>query len=349
MLNFNTIPAVYDESFSFMEMLAKCLYIAQNHEDRLDTVEGKIETIEDWRKVIDNWIENFENNFATTEYVDDKVAAEAVIRKNADDAIWASLTPATNSITTLIENMERVIERLNETGSGTRFYEIGVYDSETELGYQFTAGTDSVAFSLPEEQYGEFNFADIIINFTSGGTTYEKRIVAKKDGETYEDNGFTITVDNTNDSVAVNLGAIATAVNKVSVVLYNGATTEAEKEQKALEWFDALDVNSDGTLDSSDSAQILKIYAQWQAYRSQNAIENTRDNGYNWYQNIFKTESMRSYTRTEWDTLCELYGTGPVPDSSAAASILKFYSLAQAGKYTKDAAGFRAFKNNGSK
>lgn len=64
MINWNTIPMVYNDSFTYMEWLGKLTYIADNHETRIDDCEkniidlwtkvndheGRITELEDWRR-----------------------------------------------------------------------------------------------------------------------------------------------------------------------------------------------------------------------------------------------------------------------------------------------------------
>lgn len=80
MINWNIIPMVYNDSFTYMEWLGKLNYIAENHEERIDAAEkeiidlwakvneheGRIVTLEDWRRdIVDPFIE------ATTETLAD--------------------------------------------------------------------------------------------------------------------------------------------------------------------------------------------------------------------------------------------------------------------------------------
>lgn len=52
MINWNTIPMVYNDSFTYMEWLGKLTYIADNHETRIDDCEKN--TIDLWAKVNDH-------------------------------------------------------------------------------------------------------------------------------------------------------------------------------------------------------------------------------------------------------------------------------------------------------
>lgn len=52
MINWNIIPAVYNDSFTYMEWLGKLSYIADNHETRIDAAEKEI--IDLWSKVNDH-------------------------------------------------------------------------------------------------------------------------------------------------------------------------------------------------------------------------------------------------------------------------------------------------------
>lgn len=52
MINWNTIPMVYNDSFTYMEWLGKLTYVATNHEERIDDCEKNI--IDLWEKVNDH-------------------------------------------------------------------------------------------------------------------------------------------------------------------------------------------------------------------------------------------------------------------------------------------------------
>ena len=80
MINWNIVPMIYNDSFTYMEWLGKLNYIAENHEERIDAAEkeiivlwakvndheGRIVTLEDWRRdIVDPFIE------ATTETLAD--------------------------------------------------------------------------------------------------------------------------------------------------------------------------------------------------------------------------------------------------------------------------------------
>ena len=52
MINWNTIPMVYNDSFTYMEWLGKLTYIADNHETRIDDCEKNI--VDLWAKVNDH-------------------------------------------------------------------------------------------------------------------------------------------------------------------------------------------------------------------------------------------------------------------------------------------------------
>lgn len=83
MINWNTIPMVYNDSFTYMEWLGKLTYIADNHETRIDDCEknivdlwakvndheGRITELEDWRRdTVDPFI--VETNFRLGELED---------------------------------------------------------------------------------------------------------------------------------------------------------------------------------------------------------------------------------------------------------------------------------------
>ena len=82
MINWNIVPMVYNDSFTYMEWLGKLTYIANNHEDRIDDCEKniidlwekikdhneRIDTLETWRAdVVDPFIKVTTNTLANHE------------------------------------------------------------------------------------------------------------------------------------------------------------------------------------------------------------------------------------------------------------------------------------------
>lgn len=119
MINWNTIPMVYNDSFTYMEWLGKLTYIADNHETRIDDCEkniidlwakvndheGRITELEDWRHdTVDPFI--VQTNFRLGELED--------WRTNTVDPFIASTTATLQDHENRITDAEDAIEDLQD-------------------------------------------------------------------------------------------------------------------------------------------------------------------------------------------------------------------------------------------
>ena len=338
-LNWNTVPMTYNDSFTYMQWLGKLTTVAQDHETRLTSAEGKITNLEDA-------FASFSANYYTKSETDaliDGVGDELTALENA---AFASIDNHESRITTLESSVQRLIDTLNFEGT-TRHYYLNPYNAETGIGYT-TSGT-SITATLSAEEYGEYDCADIRLNLTYNSTTTDTRLTLTADGVTSTADGYSGSLSAAG-ALAITTPGFDT-INRIDLVLYKSANTKSEQEAVTVSEYTALNINDDNTLDSSDAAKILQLYAAWQQYKSQQGIDNTRDNAYTWYTSVFSVgTTLKSYTRAEWDVLCDTFGgtLAAVPDSSAAANILRFYAACQASTYTNDANGWAAFRGRAS-
>lgn len=338
-LNWNTVPMTYNDSFTYMQWFGKLTTVAQDHETRLTSAEGKITNLEEA-------FASFSADYYTKSETDaliDGVGDELTALENA---VFASISNHESRITTLENSVQRLIDTLNFEGTSRHYY-LNPYSSETGIGY--TTSGSSITATLSSEEYGEYDCADIRLNLTYNGSTTDTRLTLSPDGVTSTSGDYSGSLS------AAGALAITTpgfdAINRIDLVLYKSANTKSEQEAVTVSEYTALNINNDNTLDSSDAAKILQLYAAWQQYKSQQGLDNTRDNAYTWYTSVFSVgTTLKSYTRAEWDVLCDTFGgtLAAVPDSSAAANILRFYAACQASTYTNDADGWAAFRGRTS-
>lgn len=338
-LNWNTVPMTYNDSFTYMQWLGKLTTVAQDHETRLTSAEGKITNLEEA-------FASFSADYYTKSETDaliDGVGDELTALENA---VFASISNHESRIATLESSVQRLIDTLNFEGTSRHYY-LNPYNSETGIGY--TTSGSSITATLSSEEYGEYDCADVRLNLTYNGSTTDTRLTLTADGVTSTSDGYSGSL------TAAGALAITTpgfdTINRIDLVLYKSANTKSEQEAVTVSEYTALNINDDNTLDSSDAAKILQLYAAWQQYKSQQGIDNTRDNAYTWYTSVFSVgTTLRSYTRAEWDVLCDTFGgtLAAVPDSSAAANILRFYAACQASTYTNSADGWAAFRGRAS-
>lgn len=124
MINWNTIPMVYNDSFTYMEWLGKLTYVATNHEERIDDCEkniidlwakvndheGRITELEDWRRdTVDPFI--VQTNFRLGELED--------WRHDTVDPFIASTTATLQDHEDRITDAENDIDALQDWKDGT--------------------------------------------------------------------------------------------------------------------------------------------------------------------------------------------------------------------------------------
>ena len=124
MINWNTIPMVYNDSFTYMEWLGKLTYVATNHEERIDDCEkniidlwakvndheGRITELEDWRRdTVDPFI--VQTNFRLGELED--------WRTNTVDPFITSTTATLQDHENRITGAEDDIDALQDWKNGT--------------------------------------------------------------------------------------------------------------------------------------------------------------------------------------------------------------------------------------
>lgn len=338
-LNWNTVPMTYNDSFTYMQWLGKLTTVAQDHETRLTSAEGKITNLEEA-------FASFSADYYTKSETDaliDGVGDELTALENA---AFTSISNHESRITTLESSVQRLIDTLNFEGTARHYY-LNPYNAETGIGYT-TSGT-SITATLSAEEYGEYDCADIRLNLTYNGSTTDTRLTLTADGVASTSGEYSGSLSAAGALTITTPGF--DTINRIDLVLYKSANTKSEQEAVTVSEYTALNINDDNTLDSSDAAKILQLYAAWQQYKSQQGIDNTRDNAYTWYTSVFSVgTTLRSYTRAEWDVLCDTFGgtLAAVPDSSAAANVLRFYAACQASTYTNDADGWAAFRGRAS-
>ena len=338
-LNWNTVPMTYNDSFTYMQWLGKLTTVAQDHETRLTSAEGKITNLEEA-------FASFSADFYTKSETDSLIGNISDELTALENAAFASINNHESRITTLESSVQRLIDALNFEGTARHYY-LNPYNAETGIGY--TTSGSSITATLSSEEYGEYDCADIRLNLTYNSSTTDIRLTLSPDGVTSTSGDYSGSLS-TAGALAITTPGFDT-INRIDLVLYKSANTKSEQEAVTVSEYTALNINDDNTLDSSDAAKILQLYAAWQQYKSQEGIDNTRDNGYTWYTSVFSVgTTLKSYTRAEWDILCDTFGgtLAAVPDSSAAANILRFYAACQAGTYTNDADGWAAFRGRAS-
>lgn len=124
MINWSITPAVYNESFTFMELVGKLIYYADNHEVRIDELEkdivdvkAKIEEHEEAITALQTWKTDVIEPFRTytlssldilDERTDDLTTAVGLINNNIDeieDNLTSEIATRANADTSLSQEI----------------------------------------------------------------------------------------------------------------------------------------------------------------------------------------------------------------------------------------------------
>ena len=68
-INWNTVPAFYNDSFTYMEWLGKVTAKAEDHETRLTLAEAEIDALQKDMTAVKNTLENHEERISANEAV----------------------------------------------------------------------------------------------------------------------------------------------------------------------------------------------------------------------------------------------------------------------------------------
>ncbi len=332
MINWNIVPAVYNEAFTYMEMLGKLCYVVDNHESRLNTAEKNIHdltiTIAEVRaaqQVIDNWKDNTVDPFIDTitdwkaDTVDPFIASvtvdiaslqegltnEAATRRNADNAIWDKLNETSATADAAYAKADRIAIELENIGAIRYFIE--------ETIDQEVSGTNTIAtIVIPDE---EWSTADVRGHY---GTT-EFRITGQRNATTVTSGDYTYSYDTTTKTITLTI-ANAPTLDRLDFILYKGALTPDEQEQRDEQFYEAMDANGDETLDSSDSAMILGFYAALQGGQIPSSYGRGKEAWVYYATTIKPNLNENAYP--------DINGDGYL-DSSDSAMILRYYAWVQ--------------------
>ena len=109
-LNWNTVPMTYNDSFTYMQWLGKLTTVAQDHETRLTSAEGKITNLEEA-------FASFSADFYTKSETDSLIGNISDELTALENAAFASINNHESRITTLESNVQRLIDALNFEGT----------------------------------------------------------------------------------------------------------------------------------------------------------------------------------------------------------------------------------------
>lgn len=332
MINWNTIPMVYNDSFTYMEWLGKLTYIVNNHESRLNAAEKNIKdltitiaeilaaqrAIDDWKNntvdpfidTITDWKADTVDPFIASVTVDiadlkEGLTNEAATRRNADNAIWDKLNETSATADAAYAKADRISIDLENIGSIRYFIE--------ETIDQEVSGTNTIAtIVVPDE---EWSTVDVRGHY---GTT-EFRITGQRNATTVTSGDYTYSYDTATKTITLTI-ANAPTLDRLDFILYKGALTPDEQEQRDQEYYESMDANGDETLDSSDSAMILGFYAALQGGQIPASYGRGKDAWVYYATTIKPNLNENAYP--------DINGDGYL-DSSDSAMILKYYSWVQ--------------------
>lgn len=96
MINWNTVPAFYNDSYTYMEWLGKVTAKVEDHETRLTLAEAEIDALQEDMAVVKSTLENHEERIAANE----AAIANHEERISANESAIAALQPVVNELYT---------------------------------------------------------------------------------------------------------------------------------------------------------------------------------------------------------------------------------------------------------
>lgn len=348
MINWNTIPMVYNDSFTYMEWLGKLTYIADNHETRIDGCEKdiidlatkinnhetRIVDLENWRSntvnpfivdmtiwkngTVDPFIENTNKRMTDMEadiaQTKKDLVSEVSERRNADDAINKKLREVETVANQANTKVNRIDLDLQNIGKIRYFIDTATVSQAD--------GNTSLSVVLPDEDWATI---DVRFGITINSKIQEFRLSYVKSAETTQiqltQNGIDFSLKYEASTRTITATAMGTTIAAASIyrfdyILYKGALTQAAQDQADVDFYNSMDANGDGVVNSSDASDILGYYADVLAGKIPEGLSGKE--AWTWY-----CQNVKRYLNP--DAFPDFDGDGIV-NSSDASSILSYYA-----------------------
>lgn len=325
-INWNIVPFNFNNNYPNLlwtvpEWLGKLAYIADDHENRIKTVELKVEVLENAVSTFNTRIETLENyktntlepffdetleTLATYSYINDNY-----YNKNYIDSEFAK------QLNLIADNSRQIESIRNEikTDSKATYYSYSVPTPQTTGGYNvytidkkadYTAVNLSIVFA-------DHFVLNIFVPTTAGSSRSAINL-----------NNSIINISVANDSIMISVDN--TTISSIDSVYYKGEVIPTPEEKEIL--FARADVNGDNTINTIDSSDILSYAVS--------SYPKTENGWIDYYNNVYGTDPI--------GLMPDVNGDGTV-DSRDASLVLTFYTKASAGQYTNDADGFYKYIN----
>lgn len=348
MINWNTIPMTYNDSFTYMEWLGKLTYIADNHETRIDGCEKdiidlatkinnhetRIVDLEDWRRntvspfivdmtiwkngTVDPFITNTTKKMIDMEadiiQTKKDLISEGSERRNADDAINKKIKEVETIANQASTKANRIDLDLQNVGKIRYFIDTATVSQAD--------GNTSLSVVLPDEDWATI---DVRFGITINSKIQEFRLSYVKSAEMTQiqltQNGIDFLLKYEASTRTITATAMSTTIAAASVyrfdyILYKGALTQAAQDQADIDFYNNMDANGDGVVNASDASDILGYYADVLAGKIPEGLSGKE--AWTWY-----CQNVKTYLNP--NAFPDFDGDGRI-NSSDASSILSYYA-----------------------
>lgn len=305
-----------------------------DHEDRITAAENDIDALEAWKtetvtpfitdintwktNTVDPFITNIGGRMTTAETnidaLNSRITAEAAERRNADNAINSKLNNVEFTANNASTKVNRIELQLQNVGAIRYFLSTPTVTTD---------GTNTtLSVPLPDEDWATI---DVRFGLVENSSVIEYRISGLRSETQHQttQNGknFWFNYNSTTNEVGVTImGETLTAVDiyRFDYLLYTGALTEYQEQQKMIEFFNKMDANGDGRVDASDASSVLGYYADLATGVVPD--EYVGQDAWRWY-----CENVKTYL--DPNAYPDFNGDGRV-DASDASNILGYYAFA---------------------
>lgn len=215
----------------------------QDTNDAIVRIDGEIDDIQG--TIADNYSE-----------LSEKINAERASRETSAGALNEKVDQIKQTADGAAMGVAELNERIDK-GGNIRYFMVDLVNEATIT----TSGSDKViTFPLPDDKFG-------VIDVRGHYSTTEFRVTTTILGNAVTTDTFTVQVIapvTTGDPYTVELtlaGAATETVDRLDYILYTAALKPGEENQYDIDFFNKIDVNTDGYVNAVDASQTLSFYA----------------------------------------------------------------------------------------
>lgn len=324
-INWNIVPFNFNNNYPNLlwtvpEWLGKLAYIADDHENRIKTVELKVEVLENNISTFNTRIETLENyktntldpffnetlgTLATYSYINDNY-----YNKNYIDSEFAK------QLSLIADNSRQIESIRNEikTDSKATYYSYSVPTPQSTGGHNVYTidkkSGDSVNLSII---FADHFVLNIFVPCAAGSSRSAINL-----------NNSIINISVTYDSIMISVDN--TTISSIDSVYYIGEIIPTEEEKEIL--YSRGDCDGNGIINTIDASIALSFYMS--------SYPKNESGWIGYYNSVYGTDPI--------SLMPDVNGDGTV-DSRDASLLLTFYTKCGTGEYENNADGFYNYIN----